>query len=136
MAIDRVKQTGSVRGKDRSSDTTLHPDLQDLSFGPLGDSSNGLPPPLRPSTLSDDGHGQDETFDVGGSLSDFSDYDTSDEESHKAAGSSKRRGGRNYVDVSDDPDDHPAVPQSMKAPKPEADPFADPFADDGPSRKI
>jgi hypothetical protein len=137
MAVERVKQAGSVRGKDRSNDTNLHPDLQDLSFGPLGDSSNDLPPPLRPSTaLSDDGNGQEETFEVRGSLSDFSDYDSSDEESHNAAGSSKRRGGRHYVDVSDDPDDHPAPSKSMKAPQSEADPFADPFADDGPSRRL
>ncbi|KAF9460132.1 hypothetical protein BDZ94DRAFT_1223642 [Collybia nuda] len=124
-----------VRGSDNAPN--LHPDLQDLNFGPLGASSNHLPAPLQPSTLSDDGNGQDEVYEVRGSLSDFSDYDSSEEDSRKVVGypGSGKRKGKNYVDVSDDPEDHGVAPNSRKAPESEADPFADPFADAGPSRQ-
>ena len=102
------------KGKHRSPDrpTYVHPDLEDLNFGPLGHSSTNLPPPIRPSTLvSDDSRAFDRDGpDRRGSLSDFSDYESSDENTHRAnAGPSYKR---NYVTVSDD------------------DPFADPFADD------
>lgn len=136
MAVERVK-SGSVRAKDRNYGTNVHPDLQDINFGSIGASSNDLAVPLRPSTLSDDGNGQEESHEGRGSLSDFSDYDSSDEDSRNAAGysgSGKRRGGRDYVDVSDDPDDHAVASNSRKAPESEADPFADPFADTGSSR--
>jgi len=102
------------KGKDRSPDrpTYVHPDLEDLNFGPLGHSSTNLPPPIRPSTLVSDAVGAFDRDgpDRHGSLSDFSDYESSDEDTHRAnAGPSYKR---NYVTVSDD------------------DPFADPFADD------
>ncbi|KAH7930500.1 hypothetical protein BV22DRAFT_1054598 [Leucogyrophana mollusca] len=95
--------------------TYVHPDLQDLSFGPLGSEQGKLPPPLRPSTHhSASTEGQ---WDEGrGSLSDFSDYDSEEEErgrypTHAAGpsvGAGSRTGGK-LVDVED--------------------PFADPFAD-------
>ncbi|KAG6832543.1 hypothetical protein H0H92_000172 [Tricholoma furcatifolium] len=114
-------------------DLHVHPDLQDLNFGPLGASSSNLPPPLRPSALSDD---DVEEHEGRGSLSDFSDY-SSDEETH-VGGASQKRTARNYVTVSDAGGEEPysQVPLTKQATG--DDPFADPFADEvalGPSRK-
>lgn len=124
-AVERAK---SFRG--REDNPHLHPDLQDLSFGSIRGSSSNLPAPLEPSTsaLYDD---EDESNDRRGSLSDFSDYESSDEETHNATSS---KGRRAYVNVSDDSDDGAAVGVT----KVEDDPFADPFADEvaiGPSKK-
>ncbi|KAF8898967.1 hypothetical protein BD779DRAFT_1795515 [Infundibulicybe gibba] len=104
FAVQKAKQQSFMGDADDMEGHHIHPDLQDLSFGPLGASSNNLPTPLRPSTRSD---GEDileeqPSYDNRGSLSDFSDYQSSDEETHNANGSSKRR---DYVNVSDDPDD-------------------------------
>lgn len=143
VAVERAKNNGGPWGAEE--DLNLHPDLQDLNFGPLGDSSSNLPAPLRPSALSDDTDGKDKraSYDTRGSLSDFSDYESSDGETHRdIAGSPKRRSARNYVDVSDDPDDY-VSPSGSRAKAPliggaPDDPFADPFADEvaiGPSRK-
>ncbi|KDR85416.1 hypothetical protein GALMADRAFT_234278 [Galerina marginata CBS 339.88] len=119
----------ATKGKNRNIEqpTHLHPDLEDLNFGPLGHSSANLPPPMRPSTLSDD---EQDVADNRGSLSDFSDYESSDEETHKKnAGPSSKR---NYVTVSDD-EDVESVPFSSGTAKgktrAENNPFADPFAD-------
>ncbi|KAJ7786545.1 hypothetical protein B0H16DRAFT_1294617 [Mycena metata] len=95
VAVARAKQN-SFRGKAPADDAHLHPDLQELSFGAMGSSSQNLPPPLRPSTLSDDGEESNDIYR--GSLSDFSDY-SSDEETHNAAGPSTHK---DYVTVSDD----------------------------------
>lgn len=120
-AVERAKER---KGKDKFvDDAHLHPDLQDLSFGAIGASSTRLPAPLRPSTMSDDG--QEDPIDVRGSLSDFSDYESSDEEAHKRAiGSSQRK---SYVSVSDEEGSH--APFAKRDAKKEDDPFADPFAD-------
>ncbi|KAF7311097.1 VHS domain protein [Mycena chlorophos] len=109
-AVLRAKQN-SFRG--RSGDNSkLHPDLQDLNFGALGSSSQNLPPPMRPTPLSD---GEEpDVYGEHGSLSDFSDYDSSDEDTHNRAGPSR-------VTVSDD--EHPDPHEHSE------DPFADPFAD-------
>jgi hypothetical protein len=100
----------------------IHPDLEDLDFGALGASSSRLPPPMRPNRVDDD---EDEDLqDQRGSLSDFSDYESSDEETHKAkAGTSKRK---DYVTVSDDEEITGFAKASSTAVD---DPFADPFAD-------
>ncbi|KAJ7446429.1 hypothetical protein B0H11DRAFT_1745972 [Mycena galericulata] len=132
LAVSRAKQN-SYRGKAPAGlehDGSLHPDLQDLSFGALGSSSQNLPAPLRPSTLSDDGEDTNEAY-ARGSLSDFSDYDSSDEETHNAASSSK---SRDYVTVSDDEASgykgtKVGSPVSKGALVEADDPFADPFAD-------
>ncbi|EMD41873.1 hypothetical protein CERSUDRAFT_79493 [Gelatoporia subvermispora B] len=126
------------RGKGRDDDEThdqdgqpyAYPDLQDLSFGPLGAEQRGLPPPIRPSALSsDDERGRR------GSLSDFSDYQSSDEETHNqrastsAAARSHQR-TRDYVDVSDNEEEVNAARDPKTALlHEEDDPFADPFAD-------
>jgi len=128
-AVARAKQH-SYRGKapaDPDHDVNLHPDLQDLNFGPLGSSSQHLPTPLRPSTLSDDGEDSNEAY-ARGSLSDFSDYDSSDEDTHRAGPSH-----RDYVTVSDDEVNGRRAtkvgsPISKGALVEVDDPFADPFA--------
>ncbi|KAJ6504395.1 hypothetical protein DFH09DRAFT_1201542 [Mycena vulgaris] len=129
-AVARAKQNSFSRGKapvEPEHDTNLHPDLQDLNFGPLGSSSQNLPAPLRPSALSDDGDEPNEAY-ARGSLSDFSDYDSSDEETHNVAGPSHR----DYVTVSDD---EATGYRGTKVGSPVSkgalvvdDPFADPFA--------
>ncbi|KAJ7492404.1 hypothetical protein FB451DRAFT_1502684 [Mycena latifolia] len=132
-AVARAKQN-SFRGKapaDPEHDPNLHPDLQDLSFGGLGSSSQNLPAPLRPSALSDDGDESNEAY-ARGSLSDFSDYDSSDEDAHNAGGPSNTH--RDYVTVSDDEvigyrGTKVGSPVSKGALVDVDDPFADPFAD-------
>jgi len=110
----------------------VHPDLQDLSFGTLGSNQGNLPPPLQPSGA---GSEEEVSFGTRGSLSDYSDYDSSDEETHNqrsAAASSSRQAQasastafgtkparRHYVNVSD---------EEVGARQEEDDPFADPFA--------
>ncbi|KZV74864.1 hypothetical protein PENSPDRAFT_647638 [Peniophora sp. CONT] len=89
--------------------SSMHPDLQDLSFGSLGAEQSRLPPPLRPQS-------GDYTSDENrhGSLSDYSDYQSSDEDTHNARASTSNRAYESY------------------APRKQAvseDPFADPFAD-------
>lgn len=108
-------------GMNRDYPTHVHPDLEDLSFGSIGDSSR-LPAPLRPSTMSDD---EQEGVDQRGSLSDFSDYESSDEETHRNNPGPSKRG---YVTVSDD-EDGPVGAASKGKNRKMADPFADPFAD-------
>ncbi|KAI5121154.1 hypothetical protein M0805_007152 [Coniferiporia weirii] len=106
----------------------LHPDLQDLSFGGMGPSHENLPPPLRPDAHSSD----EDDYNVRGSLSDYSDYDSSDEETRRKrttapAGSSYgASSSRPYATVSDEEvDTRKDTRQALL----QEDPFADPFAD-------
>ena len=94
----------------------LHPDLQDLSFGHLGSSSNKLPMPIKPSKLSDNYYDARRN-----SLSDFSDYE-SGEEAHDSESYSPPR---QYVYNDVTAGKTRALPDSQ-----EEDPFADPFADE------
>lgn len=73
-AVARAHRNG---GGTRAPLGNVHPDLHDLNFGALGSDAAGLPSPIRPS-------GPDSPPDTGphGSLSDFSDYDSSDQETH------------------------------------------------------
>jgi hypothetical protein len=109
-----------------------HPDLDELDL-----KGSSLPQPIRP-----DGHGvrsSDEEPDHRGSLSDYSDYESSDEEDRYRAGGSRSqyRSGwdtgsrsaskaRAYAGLSDE--DEPKKPTSKKLVDDE-DPFADPFLD-------
>lgn len=123
-AVERAKQNGSARAVAEDSD--LHPDLHDLNFGAIGDSTNNLPTPLQP-TLSPRNISDDEDNDIRASLSDFSDYESSNEETHQQNSGS----WRGQVEVSDDDG-------AVGITKATTDPFADPFADEvavGPSRK-
>ncbi|KAH9049344.1 hypothetical protein EDB84DRAFT_1556201 [Lactarius hengduanensis] len=121
-AVQRAVRRYSRTEDDASRSTSVHPDLHDLSFGALGPEQRNLQPPIRPTTHSSD----DDQIYRGGSLSDFSDYESSDEEIHRRAGpSSDLHPRKAYVHVSDDggDDDKNAGRHSIE------DPFADPFAD-------
>lgn len=119
--------------QNESTASYIHPDLEDLTFGPLrkgpGSSTTKLPTPLKPSfhVLSDDDD-HDDRLEQRASLSDFSDYESSDEDTHKAnmnVGPSRR----NYITVSDNDDEQfSRVPLTKN--NVEDDPFADPFADE------
>ncbi|KAG0704403.1 hypothetical protein DFH29DRAFT_997701 [Suillus ampliporus] len=91
----------------------VHEDLQDLSFGSLGNEEGKLPPPMRPTARHNTSAGSE--WDQGrGSLSDFSDYESEEEEQQRyvatpPATSSSSRHSERIVD--------------------DEDPFADPFAD-------
>ncbi|KAL4070754.1 hypothetical protein J3A83DRAFT_4094264 [Scleroderma citrinum] len=87
----------------------VHPDLQDLSFGPLGHEQGTLPPPMRPSARR--ASSDEDAWDQGwGHLSDFSDYESGEEQPRSPGPSSSTTHQRGkLVDVED--------------------PFADPFAD-------
>lgn len=118
-----LNQKSSEDGMGVKSTPYIHPDLEDISFGALGSSTSKLPAPIRPTRLSDD---DDDKHEHRPSLSDFSDYESSDEETHKQSGPSRR----NYVTVSDDDEDR--VPLASSSGNAAADdPFADPFADEG-----
>jgi hypothetical protein len=128
-AVSRAVKAGSYRGKgrqDSSGGDYIHPDLQDLNFGPLGSEQHGLPPPLRPSLPEDDGEG--DSWDRRGSLSDFSDFeDESDEDSARI-----QRKGQDRVTVSDNDEDrgivHYAGGSGHNNLVDVDDPFADPFS--------
>lgn len=123
-----IPHENKEKGKDRglNNHTYIHPDLEDLNFGPLGHSSTNLPPPIQPSALANDGAFEQDSIDRRGSLSDFSDYESSDENTHRAnAGPSFKR---NYVTVSDNEGE--SVSSNSRVPiQTHDDPFADPFAD-------
>lgn len=103
----------------------VHPDLADLDFSPP---AQYLPPPLRPTSASGvktPEKGTDE--ERKGSLSDYSDYESSGEETHTAAPK------KNYVTTSDNMDsEHPSPtnqPIVQKGvPTKARNPFADPFS--------
>ena len=82
--------------------------------------NSGLPPPLRPNARQ---HSPEEALGRG-SLSDFSDYESSDEETHNenATSSSNNQGRRAYPGASD-------FDLAPKKGLLDDDPFADPFGD-------
>ena len=92
--------------------------------------ARNLPPPLRPTSARTSDSDDDNRYRQG-SLSDYSDYESSDEETHNrasASGSGSRKAYRNddkddEVDVSRDT--HKGLLNSTA----EDDPFADPFVD-------
>ncbi|OCF38205.1 hypothetical protein I317_07245 [Kwoniella heveanensis CBS 569] len=119
--------------KQPKQQVSAYSDLQDLDFGaPIGSSAQGgrLPPPMRPD--SDDG-----SVDQG-SLSDFSDYDSSDPEyqAYSRSRAASRRQSlaapaghrqappREYASLEDD------YPQGRSGLLDPNDPFGDPFADE------
>ncbi|TFK30860.1 hypothetical protein FA15DRAFT_35563 [Coprinopsis marcescibilis] len=121
----------SYRSQSPPDSPSVHPDLEDLQFGALGQSSNRLPPPIQPSKRYSD-EDNEEAIDNRGSLSDFSDYESSDGETRNVkAGPSTAR--KSYVAVSDDEGDihrYTSSHSKVKSPPAEEDPFADPFADE------
>jgi len=130
----QVKQRAAVqravrerpRAEDDSPRSPIHPDLQDLSFGELGSEQRNLPPPIRPNTRSS----REETEYSRGSLSDFSDYESSDEGTYEAAGqSSSSKARKPYVNVSDNDSDEVEGAFARRISGEDEDPFADPFGD-------
>lgn len=96
-----------------------HPDLQDLNF-----ESPGLPAPLSPIKAgADTSTGQDK-----GSLSDFSDYDSSGDEAPRASTSSARPSGDYSYRRHEEEEDYGRW-DAKKNLLDDEDPFADPFAD-------
>lgn len=81
--------------------------------------SSSLPPPLRPTARRD----QDDDYSYRrGSLSDFSDYESSDEEVHRRASASASRG----YDANSSTEDADVRHDTHQALLDEEDPFADP----------
>ncbi|KIK70762.1 hypothetical protein GYMLUDRAFT_210194 [Collybiopsis luxurians FD-317 M1] len=117
-AVEKAKMNGSIRN---GSTGGVFADLEDLNFGA---SSSNLPPPLRPTSMS----GESTGADARGSLSDFSDYESSDEEAHNAVSSSKYNTKNYYFSSSDE---EATGSKATKATNHSSsdDPFADPFAD-------
>ena len=101
----KERVTRSINRSRETSTSFVYPDLQDLEFGEIGSTNNTLPPPLRPSALDSR---TEEVYDRG-TLSDFSDYDSSGEELHEQ--SLSNLAVFHHTDNGDE------------------DPFADPFAD-------
>lgn len=123
-AVQKAKMNGSLR-----SDPTggVYADLEDLNFGTLGASSSNLPPPLRPTSMSGESTGVG--ANTRGSLSDFSDYESSDEETHNARVSSSKYATNDYYASSDDGANGSRGMQTVNTKASIDDPFADPFAD-------
>nr|XP_031860429.1 uncharacterized protein CI109_004039 [Kwoniella shandongensis]KAA5527501.1 hypothetical protein CI109_004039 [Kwoniella shandongensis] len=126
----RQQQRRAQRPSRQASSSAYADDLQDLDFGsgiPAG--GKGLPPPMRPDS-DDDSLNQ-------GSLSDFSDYDSSDAEWQAAHGRSAansrrpsvaapaKKASRDYANLDDD------YGQGKSGLLDPNDPFGDPFADEG-----
>jgi len=121
-AVQRAVRERPQAG-DEALGSPIHPDLQDLSFGELGAEQRNLQPPIRPHTRSS----HEEREWSHGSLSDFSDYESSDEETRQFAGKSSGSHVRKpYVNVSDDEDEEEDARRHIAE---EEDPFADPFGD-------
>nr|VWO96720.1 Vacuolar protein sorting-associated protein 27 [Ganoderma boninense] len=113
-----------------TSPSYVHPDLQDIQFGALGAEQRNLPPPMRPTAARRTSSDNDGAYGRG-SLSDYSDYQSSDEETHNRAGPSSRSQSRRrgYVDVSDNESSNDVRRDPKQGLLQEEDPFADPFAD-------
>ncbi|KAG8826910.1 putative actin patch assembly and actin polymerization protein [Serendipita sp. 401] len=123
------KQRAAVeRAIAREKTTRVHPDLDSISFD---DSSRGagLPPPIKPTTPgADDAKGFDR-----GSLSDFSDYDSSSDEAPRTSMSSGRPSTSTHRQYEyrnqQAEDDEYGAEDTRKNLLDDEDPFADPFAD-------
>lgn len=112
MTIESAPSPDGEDSRDETRNASVHPDLQDLSFGGLGSERASLPPPIQPSPRHD--ASSEAAWDEHrGSLSDFSDYESEEErqpaKTHLAGPSSRGQSEVRTVDVED--------------------PFADPFAD-------
>ena len=87
--------------------------------------NRNLPPPIRPNARSS----SEENEYSRPSLSDFSDYESSDEGTFEAAGqSSSSKARKPYVNVDYDSDEI-EIEDARRHVIEDEDPFADPFAD-------
>ncbi|GJE85873.1 hypothetical protein PsYK624_019520 [Phanerochaete sordida] len=135
-SIGRSGQNGKGRAEDSDpyshgrSSSNAYSDLQDLDFGALGNEKNSnLPPPLRPTARRD----QDDGSYRRGSLSDFSDYESSDEGMHNRGSTSASR-PRGY-DTNSSNEDVDARNDTHQGLLDEEDPFADPLDDEDAPHK-
>ncbi|KAF9076048.1 hypothetical protein BDP27DRAFT_1313828 [Rhodocollybia butyracea] len=120
-AVQKAKLNGSIR----NGSTGVYADLEDLSFGTLGESSNNLPQPIRPTSMS----GESAGAEARGSLSDFSDYESSDEETHNTRATSSKNNGKDHYYSSSDEGGRVSGSATTNHLSAADDPFADPFAD-------
>jgi len=137
-----VRQRSRTEDDASSPSSPVHPDLQDLSFGELGPEERyavpiayraatnpnyrdrDLQPPIRPTTQSSYDHREYSH----GSLSDYSDYESSDGATYRGAGESSRPQARKtYINVSDNEDEEES--DAGRHNDADEDPFADPFGD-------
>lgn len=96
-----------------------HPDLQDLQF------EEGLPPPMKPTPSGSAAPKYDH-----GSLSDYSDYDSSADEGAPSSKRASTSGGYDYrKSLRLETDDVGADTRKSLLDDDDDDPFADPFAD-------
>ncbi|KAG8796584.1 putative actin patch assembly and actin polymerization protein, partial [Serendipita sp. 399] len=123
------KQKAAVeRAIAREKAGKVHPDLDSISFD--DSSKGGLPPPIKPTAP-----GSDNARDYNrGSLSDFSDYDSSSDEAPRTSMSSGRPSTSthrqyNYRNQQDEDDEEFNAGDARKNLLDDDDPFADPFAD-------
>ncbi|KAI0347677.1 hypothetical protein BDW22DRAFT_1364863 [Trametopsis cervina] len=122
------KQRAAVQRSIGRGGRSVHPDLQELSFGNLGADQRNLPPPIRPTSARTSSSDEDRTYRRG-SLSDYSDYESSDEEAHNRASGSGSARAKGYQQTSDDELDARRDPKQSLLDDAEGDPFADPFLD-------
>ncbi|KAG8862749.1 putative actin patch assembly and actin polymerization protein [Tulasnella sp. 330] len=127
MAIERANSRSSLNvnsgGVSRPQGRTAHPDLNGLSWG----EQSALPPPLRPRGPGDAG---DDAYRQG-SLSDYSDYSSEEEErSHPSTSASSHGGNRDYRDLIGGEDEliQGDAGRGLLGAE-DDDPFADPFGD-------
>jgi len=121
--LDREEYNSSPDPRYPKRSSYVHPDLEDLQFGAIGASSSKLPPPLKPRKAGEESDEDDAVYRRG-SLSDYSDYESSDEETHKSRSKGQPYVRRDYVTVSTD-----SLGGRGQRLVEEEDPFADPFAD-------
>lgn len=121
-SLGRSGSNIAIRGANGETGQSYLRDLQDLSFGPLGAEQSNLPPPIRPSAAQRTSSDEDDSFGRRGSLSDYSDYVSSDEGTHNRASTSSRV--RGYAAAPDTKEGYHNKPLAEQE-----DPFADPFAD-------
>jgi len=111
------KQRAAVeRAKNRGKGPRLHPDLEDLSL------DDNLPSPIQPNRPGIEGENH-------GSLSDFSDYDSSADEAHRASTSAPTPSRHDYKARKDGNFDEFDAEDTQRGLLDNEDPFADPFAD-------
>ncbi|KAK4704651.1 LAS seventeen-binding protein 5, partial [Phenoliferia sp. Uapishka_3] len=118
-----------VRGNTwRARQQVVHPDLQDLAFGPTADASN-LPSPIEPTPEPSMSHGSLSEY------SDGTDYSSSDGEDYRGSGApptsasaASAHNARSYSQYIQQEDEHSGKGKGLL--DPEEDPFADPFDDD------
>lgn len=121
--LERLQEKQRVAVERAKARANAHPDLQDLNF----DEGSRLPPPIKPSAPGSTNHRNNDH----GSLSDFSDYESSSDEAPRASTSTGRPSTSSKFDYKNKGniyDDYESGDNTQNLLDDE-DPFADPFAD-------